>query len=616
MDDEEKDQFGTPDSRMVQIQSWMARNIVDTKWFESLIMLAILASAVLSGYSTKFMGYSDDHETQKDYPNWIRDVESTFIFLFLFEVSIKFIVYWDPPVMTFFTGRQKFWNIFDLVTVVVGLAGEIAERAFDEAQSLSSFTRVVRALRLARLVKVMRMVPQLNIIIQSLALGMLSLIYVLVLMMFVFYAYSIIGVVLFSLNDPFNFRTVPVSAVTLFQVSMLEDWTNVLWVNMFGCNVDKFGVKDNGFFYHNLQEMEEEPPYPCDNPKVNRITAFVYFFSFVIINALVFVSVFIGVIVNGMQEATASMIGQINLKRRIDAIREHFDVGIQKKHDLEETYHLMNWEGHKKMNLSHVEELLTKVQVEHKPGYLRRVIQVWSAQNRNAIAQKIVTKFHNTRWENTVYNLKEGKFQKLRSIRGEGKNTIQLSPRRTDDNAVRSPYHISFSESLEQQIQDDDESERSKIAIDFPDFVLLVCLLEQAEFLEKSYFLRPLSGKEGAESDSYDDSESGSDFEKERDGEEEEDHEDEEKQRKIELTKEESVRMRLKAYRLGLKRSLKKGRVAASASIGHRANAASHALRKLRLLAKRFRMRAENRLMNVQEKLFEGSNRVIGEIKI
>jgi voltage-gated sodium channel len=619
MDDEEKDQFGTPDSRMVQIQSWMARNIVDTKWFESLIMLAILASAVLSGYSTKFMGYSDDHETQKDYPSWIRDVESTFIYLFLFEVSIKFIVYWDPPVMTFFTGRQKFWNIFDLVTVMVGLAGEIAERAFDQAQSLSSFTRVVRALRLARLVKVMRMVPQLNIIIQSLALGMLSLIYVLVLMMFVFYAYSIIGVVLFSLNDPFNFRTVPVSAVTLFQLSMLEDWTNVLWVNMFGCNVDKFGVKDNGFFYHNLQEMEEEPPYPCDNPKENRITAFVYFFSFVIINALVFVSVFIGVIVNGMQEATASMIGQINLKRRIDAIREHFDVGIQKKHDLEETYHLMNWEGHKKMNLSHVEELLTKVQVEHKPGYLRRVIQVWSAQNRNANAHKIATKFHNTRWENTVYNLKEGKFQKLRSIRGEGKNTIQLSPRRTDDNAVRSPYHISFSESLEQQIQDDDESERSKIAIDFPDFVLLVCLLEQAEFLEKSYFLHPLSGKDGAESDSYDDSESGSDFEKERDGEEEEDHEedheDEEKQRKIELTKEESVRMRLKAYRLGLRRSLK--RVAhASASIGHRANAASHALRKLRLLAKRFRMRAENRLMNVQEKLFEGSNRVIGEIKI
>ena len=30
-------------------------------------------------------------------------------------------MYWDPPVMTF-TGRQKYWNIFDLVTVLVGLA--------------------------------------------------------------------------------------------------------------------------------------------------------------------------------------------------------------------------------------------------------------------------------------------------------------------------------------------------------------------------------------------------------------------------------------------------------------------------------------------------------------
>ena len=89
-----------------------------------------------------------------------------------------------------------------------------------------------------------------------------------------------------------------------------------------------------------------------------------------IINALVFVSVFIGVIVNGMQEATASMISQINVKRRTDAIREHFEVGIQKLHDLQNTFHLMNWKGRVKMKLSHVEEILTKMQVEHKPGYL------------------------------------------------------------------------------------------------------------------------------------------------------------------------------------------------------------------------------------------------------
>lgn len=618
MDDKEKDQFGTPDSRMEQIQSWMARNIVSTKWFESLIMLAIIASAVISGYATQFSRYSDDHTMVDNSPNWIRDVESTFIYLFLFEIVIKFTVYWDPPVMTFFTGRHKSWNIFDLVTVLVGLGGEIAERAFYEAQSLASFSRVVRALRLARLVKVMRMVPQLNIIIQSLVLGMLSLIYVMILMVFVFYAYSIIGVVLFSENDPFNFRTVPVSSLTLFQVSMLEDWTAVLWVNMFGCDVDKFGIKDDGVYYHNLQEMEEDPPYPCEHPRSNRTTAFVYFFSFVIINALVFVSVFIGVIVNGMQEATASMIIQINLKRRTDAIKEHFEVGIQKFKDLENTFHLMNWKGHQKMKLSHVEELLTKVQVEHKPGYLRRVIQLWSAQNRNSVANKIVIRCHNAK-KAATYSMKEGKLERIRSIPGgensKAKKSIPMSPRKTDANTVRSRDHISFSEGLEQQIQNDDASKTSKIAIDFPDFILLVCLLEQAEFLEKSYALHPNSGKEGWESESSVVSDTSSESESDNN----EDEDEEEAERKLQIQKEESIRMRLQAYRLGGHERApysSKFRKPPPPSFSGHGHPSKRVFRKLKLLAKQFRVRAENKLVNVQEKLFEGSNRVIGEIKV
>ena len=614
MDDKEKDQFGTPDTRMEQIQSWMARNIVDTKWFEMIIMLAIVVSACISGYATQFVGYTDDHTMEKDVPDWILDVETSFIYLFLLEILIKFTVYWDPPVMTFFTGMQKYWNIFDLVTVLVGLAGEIAERAFEKAGRLASFTRIVRALRLARLVKVMRMVPQLNIIIQSLWLGMLSLIYVLVLMGFVFYAYSVIGVVLFSVNDPFNFRTVPVSSVTLFQVSMLEDWTAVLWVNMMGCDTDEFGIKDDGFYYHNLQEMEEEPPYPCKNPKANQFTAFVYFFTFVIINALVFVSVFIGVIVNGMQEATASMISQINVKRRTDAIREHFEVGIQKLHDLQNTFHLMNWKGRVKMKLSHVEEILTKMQVEHKPGYLRRVIQLWSTQSRYSVLSKRATK---TRGSNKMpkYSMKDGHLKKIESMRGSsrGDKLMPTSPRQTDSNAVRRRDHISFSEGLEEQIHDEDASSSSKIAIDFPDFMLLICLLEQAEFLEKSYAEHPNSGKDNWESDSSSVTNS-SESESESESEMQHDDQEQEFRRKLELKKAESVRMRLKSYQLGKKGTLdaSKFRRNIDASFG----ATSRFFRKVKLFAKTVRIRAESRFFNVQEKLFEGSNRVIGEIEV
>jgi hypothetical protein len=267
---------------------------------------------------------------------------------------------------------------------------------------------------------------------------------------------------------------------------MLEDWTAVLWVNMFGCDVDKFGIKDDGVYYHNLQEMEEDPPYPCEHPRSNRTTA-----SFVIINALVFVSVFIGVIVNGMQEATASMIIQINLKRRTDAIKEHFEVGIQKFKDLENTYHLMNWKGHQKMKLSHVEELLTKVQVEHKPGYLRRVLQLWSAQDRNSVANKIVIRCHNAK-KAATYSMKEGKLERIRSIPGgensKAKKSIPMSPRKTDANTVRSRDPLSISEGLEQQIQNDDASKASKIAIDFPDFFARVRVERVRLFQKLSLF--------------------------------------------------------------------------------------------------------------------------------
>ena len=100
--------------------------------------------------------------------------------------------------------------------------------------------------------------------------------------------------------------------------------------------------------------------------------------------------------------------------------------------------------------------------------------------------------------------MKDGHLKKIESMRGSsrGDKLMPTSPRQTDSNAVRRRDHISFSEGLEEQIHDEDARSSSKIAIDFPDFMLLICLLEQAEFLEKSYAEHPNSGKENWESDS------------------------------------------------------------------------------------------------------------------
>ena len=143
-------------------------------------------------------------------------------------------------------------------------------------------------------------------------------------------------------------------------------------------------------------------------------------------------------------------------------------------------------------------------------------------------------------------------------------------------------------------------------------------MLEQAEFLEKSYALHPNSGKEGWESESSVVSDTSSESESDNDS-DNEDEDEEEAERKLQIEKEESIRMRLKSYRLGHKRTLDKFRNPPShrlASFSGGGHPSKRVFRKLKVLAKQFRVRAENKLVNVQEKLFEGSNRVIGEIQV
>ena len=95
-------------------------------------------------------------------------------------------------------------------------------------------------------------------------------------------------------------------------------------------------------------------------------------------------------------------------------------------------------------------------------------------------------------------------------------------------------------------------------------------------------------------------------------------HDDQEQEfrRKLELKKAESVRMRLKSYQLGKKGTLDASKFRRNIDASFRRDVEARFFRKVKLFAKTVRIRAESRFFNVQEKLFEGSNRVIGEIQV
>ena len=78
------------------------------------------------------------------------------------------------------------------------------------------------------MVKIIRKVPQLQVIVAGLMYGMTSISYIAALLFLVYYIFGIVAVLLFKENDPFNFATLPLAILTLFRVSTLDGWSDIM----------------------------------------------------------------------------------------------------------------------------------------------------------------------------------------------------------------------------------------------------------------------------------------------------------------------------------------------------------------------------------------------------
>lgn len=71
----------------------------------------------------------------------------------------------------------------------------------------------------------------------GLLLSMSSIAYIGMLLMLLFYLFAVLGVSVFGFNDPVHFGTLHMAFITLFRCSTLEDWTDVMYISMFGESV-------------------------------------------------------------------------------------------------------------------------------------------------------------------------------------------------------------------------------------------------------------------------------------------------------------------------------------------------------------------------------------------
>ncbi|HPT31709.1 MAG TPA: ion transporter [Prolixibacteraceae bacterium] len=234
-----------------------SRYIIDKKAFKGFILFLILFSAVLIGMET-YSGFASR------YRNLLQLLDQIIILCFVVEITLKILAEGKKPWNYF----RDPWNVFDFVVVAVCLL----------PLSDTHYFAVLRVLRVMRILRMITFLPRLRLIVGALLKSIPSMGYVILLITILFFVYAVLGVFVFGSSDPTHFGDLHHAMITLFQIFTLEGWTDIMNIQIYG-SADKEGMQ------------------------IVSLWPFLYFASFILIAAVIIMNLFIGIIMNSMEES-------------------------------------------------------------------------------------------------------------------------------------------------------------------------------------------------------------------------------------------------------------------------------------------------------------------------
>ncbi len=131
----------------------------------------------------------------------------------------------------------------------------------------SEMAVIGRLIRIFRVLRMVSIIPELRMLMNSLIKALPQLGYVLLLMFIIFYIYAAIGSTFFAAINPVLWGDITVSMLTLFRVMTFEDWTDVMYETL----------AVHGW-------------------------SWAYYLSFIFFTAFAFLNMVIGIVVNVMNE--------------------------------------------------------------------------------------------------------------------------------------------------------------------------------------------------------------------------------------------------------------------------------------------------------------------------
>ena len=154
-------------------------------------------------------------------PSWVKPLieglDLLITLIFLVEISIRFLG--EPQKRAFF---RNGWNVFDTLIVFISLI------PIDDTDS-ALVARLVRVFRVLRMVSI---VPELRLLLNSIIAALPRLGYVAALIFIIFYIYAAAGSLFFDRINPELWGNISIAMLTLFRVMTFEDWTDVMYETM------------------------------------------------------------------------------------------------------------------------------------------------------------------------------------------------------------------------------------------------------------------------------------------------------------------------------------------------------------------------------------------------
>ena len=232
---------------MARIARVCAR-IADSDAFTYAILGVILANAGVLALETY-------ESVDREAGGLLEALNEIFLWIFVAELAIRFVAVSANPRRFFANG----WNTFDFVVVAAAFVPGLRENA-----------TLLRLARLLRIVRVFRLLPDLRVfvvaVLRSLpAVGTLAL-----MTMVVVFIYGMVGWVMYDEGDPAHFGDIGEAMLTMFVALSLEN-------------------------------------LPDNIERGREITAWTvpYYVSFALLAAFLLFNLFIGIVINSLEEARA-----------------------------------------------------------------------------------------------------------------------------------------------------------------------------------------------------------------------------------------------------------------------------------------------------------------------